>query len=374
MAEPSGPDLRSESASGRGVRGGATARSGGAPLVSVVVAAYQAEATLGATLRSILDQTHRELEVIVVDDGSTDATSAVAEGFAEIDDRVRPVRIGHNVGRSAARNRGLDLARGVWVCPADADDLWARWRLREFFAAARRFGDVEAFTDDLIEFFVGSDGSVSLGHRYVSRVSWWLGPPHRLSLDTWFRDRECHMRAFIRRDLLDRHGIRFPVDLSAGEDLAFYLQVAFARGTPAPVRVARPNYYYRSGESVRAANMAESRVRMGEIAVAATGSRRLAELVAQTDPERVFMYRRADRIWAERGRSGERDPGSDEVELRMDRIAGCRRLVLNRLTEVLGRLADHRIRPSIVADVERQLAAPLPVRTAGGRAEPVRRR
>src|SRR4051812_27875179 len=227
------------------------------PMVSVVIPAFNVAEYLPATLRSILAQTFTDLEVVVVDDGSTDDTPAILDAVAANDPRVRPIHRPANLGRSAARNHGIDLARGTWVCPMDADDLWFRGRLRELVAASEQYPAVEAFTDDLIEFTVRPDGGIDLGQRYVSRVSWWMGGTHPLRLGPWFRDRECHMRAFIRRDLIERHGIRFPEELSAGEDLAFYLQVAFASDAPPPVRVAQANYYYRVGHGTRAANMAE---------------------------------------------------------------------------------------------------------------------
>ena len=345
--------------SGRSATGSSAAGPSAAdPFISVIIPAFNAEQYLPATLRSILDQTFTDFEVIVAENGSTDGTRAVLAEFAATDERVRPLLLDDNVGRSAARNAALDVARGAWVCPMDADDLWFRGRLRELVAASRRYPAVDAFTDDLIEFTPQPDGSVSLGQRYESRVSWWMGGTHPLRLGPWFRDRECHMRAFIRRDLIERRGIRFPLELSAGEDLAFYLQVAFAPGSPPPVRVAQANYYYRVGHSTRAANMAESRVRLTELAVEKTGSEELRRLVAATNPARMFTYHRADAIWAAQGRSGERDEGSDDVELVMDKWGGYRQLAINRVFEEIGKLADRHLRPGIAADIERQLALP----------------
>ena len=327
------------------------------PHISVVMPAYNAEQYLPSTLRSILSQTFSEFELIVVDDGSEDRTAAIIDEFAAADPRVVPVHLPENRGRSAARNAALDLARGEWVCPTDADDLWSRSRLSTLVVAARAHSSADAFTDDLIDFTVDAGGAVSLGHRYVSRVSWRVGGTHALELDGWFRDRECHMRAMVRRELLERRSIRFPEQLSSGEDVAFYLQIAFAPGAPAPIRVAEPNYYYRVGQSTRAANMAESRVRVMDFAVAATGSDRLARLAEETNPAYTAIYRRADRMWAAEGRSGARDEGSDEVELEMDPLAGYRQLVFIKALEVLGRRADRHLRPGILADVTAQLAA-----------------
>ena len=92
-------------------------------LISVVIPTYNAEATLPPTLRSALAQSHRDIEVLVVDDGSTDASPAIAERFAAEDDRVRVIRR-NNGGVAEARNTGLSAARGAFIAPLDADDLW----------------------------------------------------------------------------------------------------------------------------------------------------------------------------------------------------------------------------------------------------------
>ena len=91
-----------------------------APLVSCVVPVFNAERHLAEALDSIFAQTHRPIEVVVVDDGSTDASAAVAEGYGE---RVRVIRQA-NAGPSAARAAGIDAARGELIAFLDADDVW----------------------------------------------------------------------------------------------------------------------------------------------------------------------------------------------------------------------------------------------------------
>jgi glycosyltransferase involved in cell wall biosynthesis len=92
-------------------------------LVSVVVPAYNAAATIEATMRSILGQSYKDLEVIVVDDGSRDDTLAILAPIAATDARVRIVQQ-PNGGVARARNRGIAEARGDFIAPVDADDLW----------------------------------------------------------------------------------------------------------------------------------------------------------------------------------------------------------------------------------------------------------
>jgi glycosyltransferase involved in cell wall biosynthesis len=105
------------------------------PLVSVIVPAFNAEATLAETLRSALAQTHAHIEVIVVDDGSTDATAAIAARMAAEDPRLTLIRTA-NHGLAAARNAAIAASRGAYVAPLDADDLWHPAKIERQLAAA----------------------------------------------------------------------------------------------------------------------------------------------------------------------------------------------------------------------------------------------
>jgi glycosyltransferase involved in cell wall biosynthesis len=108
-------------------------------LVSVVIPAYNAALTLDETLRSVRSQTHRALEIIVVDDGSTDSTRLVAEQHAARDSRVRVVTQ-DNAGVAAARNSGWRRARADLIAFVDADDLWAPTKIERQLRALREAG------------------------------------------------------------------------------------------------------------------------------------------------------------------------------------------------------------------------------------------
>lgn len=109
------------------------------PLISVVVPAYNAAATLAETLDSVLAQTYQNIEVLVVDDGSTDATAAIALAYAQRDARVRLLEKA-NGGVASARNLGLAAARGEYVAPVDADDLWHPTKLAKQMAVMQAGG------------------------------------------------------------------------------------------------------------------------------------------------------------------------------------------------------------------------------------------
>ena len=93
------------------------------PSVSVIIPAFNAEETIKQTLRSAQMQTYRNLELIVVDDGSRDFTPNIVSKFASEDPRIRLIQQG-NSGVAAARNAGLAASNGSLIAPLDADDLW----------------------------------------------------------------------------------------------------------------------------------------------------------------------------------------------------------------------------------------------------------
>ncbi|MBD2214025.1 glycosyltransferase family 2 protein [Nostoc linckia FACHB-104] len=93
------------------------------PLVSVIVPAYNAANFIQKTLRSIVSQTYKNIEVLVVDDGSQDRTAEIVESIALQDQRVRLLRQ-KNAGVAAARNLAIQNSQGEFIAPIDADDIW----------------------------------------------------------------------------------------------------------------------------------------------------------------------------------------------------------------------------------------------------------
>jgi glycosyltransferase involved in cell wall biosynthesis len=98
------------------------------PLVSVIIAAFNAEAYLKETCLSVLSQTYPTIELIVVDDGSTDGTAAVVRTLAASDSRIRLIQQ-ENRGVAAARNAAIAQAAGEFIAPLDADDVWDRTKI-----------------------------------------------------------------------------------------------------------------------------------------------------------------------------------------------------------------------------------------------------
>jgi O-antigen biosynthesis protein len=131
------------------------------PTVSVVIPTYNRAALLPRALRSVLAQTHRDLEVLVVDDGSTDDTASVVAEAG--DTRVRYIRQPRNAGVAAARNRGLRESRGTFVAFLDSDDEWRPEKLEMQLALFDSHSDETALVYTGVE-NVRTDGTSSIDH------------------------------------------------------------------------------------------------------------------------------------------------------------------------------------------------------------------
>jgi glycosyltransferase involved in cell wall biosynthesis len=124
------------------------------PLISVIMPAYNAERHIAAAIQSAQDQTYQRWELIVIDDGSTDATAEIARRFASSDNRIRCISQ-HNQKQAKARNIGIGRCKGELVAFLDSDDLWIREKL-ELQAKALRENNADlVFSDGFI--FHGND-------------------------------------------------------------------------------------------------------------------------------------------------------------------------------------------------------------------------
>ena len=91
-------------------------------LISVIVPVYNVESYLNRCVDSILRQTYKELEIILVDDGSTDNSGKICDEYKSVDNRVKVIHQS-NRGQSVARNNGINMACGKWICFVDSDDF-----------------------------------------------------------------------------------------------------------------------------------------------------------------------------------------------------------------------------------------------------------
>ena len=110
-------------------------RRGEVPSVSVIVAAYNAAETIERAVASVVAQTRHDWELLIVDDGSTDATPRILRRLTRADGRIRAIRLARNSGSAAARNVAWRAARTPWIAVLDADDAWHPNKLAVHLAA-----------------------------------------------------------------------------------------------------------------------------------------------------------------------------------------------------------------------------------------------
>jgi len=209
------------------------------PTVSFIVAAYEAEDTIERCVRSVLDQTVPELEVIVVDDGSTDRTRQVVVDLAERenDERLVLAPPSENRGPGEARNHGLRLARGPWVGFLDADDVLRPEFLDRMFAAARAEppADVVASAHRLVQ----PDGTTRTRRQDTTETD--LSGDEATARALEFGLTHYVWDKLFRRDVLG--SAPFPVDIHRGEDLPVVLQAFLASDVVRVVDEALVHYH-----------------------------------------------------------------------------------------------------------------------------------
>ncbi len=171
-------------------------------LVSVIIPVHNCEAYLAEAIASVLAQTYRPLETIVVDDGSTDRTADVARRFQ---DAVEYHRLTHR-GAGAARNTGVDLAQGDYIAFLDADDLWRQDKLARQMA---RFDESAAL--DMVFGHVEHFISPELEAHVAQRIACPSGPMPGY----------CASSMLAKRGVLERVG-RFQENLRVAEFVDWY--------------------------------------------------------------------------------------------------------------------------------------------------------
>lgn len=201
------------------------------PTVSIIMPAYNAALHIDEAIASALGQTCADLELIVVDDGSTDGTLARLRRWADRDDRVVVLRQS-NLGVSAARNAALALSRGRFLALLDSDDVWDATFLAAHLALFARMPQAGVITSNAWQLGGSRHGEPLWPRRSGPRV---------MSFKDLLEDETavCIMSVF-RREVYETIG-GFDVTLRNGEDYQFWLRAAHAGFTfvQSPTPLAR---------------------------------------------------------------------------------------------------------------------------------------
>jgi glycosyltransferase involved in cell wall biosynthesis len=202
------------------------------PLVSVIIPTFNRMRQVEAALRSVLTQTYRKFEVILVDDGSTDGTGEALQKIISADDdgekRIRYF-FQSNQGQSAARNKGTEEARGEWVAFLDSDDVWLPEKLEWQVRAVEQFSGkcCACITDARLVDNLGMDTTAfhESGKHYEEET---LGiEPQALRSLVKCRDPFWVSTLLVRTDVVKQVG-RFDLHLGYAEDHDFLFRLSLA--------------------------------------------------------------------------------------------------------------------------------------------------
>lgn len=235
------------------------------PVVSVVMPVYQGREHLASAIESVLAQTFEQLELLVVDDGSTDGSSGIARTYVERDARVRYLQQ-ENAGQGAARNAGIGVARGEAVAFLDQDDLWLPNKL------ARQLPLLDDAAVVYSDTYILRDGS-NRKERFSDHVDGWPTPA---TLESLIAGNTIPVLTVLlpRRLLLAHAGLTSDPALQGVDDYDLWLRLAAAgvgfRYVPEPLAVYR---VHEAAMSTDLVGMATARLALFErLAAQSTGT------------------------------------------------------------------------------------------------------
>ena len=202
--------------------------------ISVIIPVYNTEEYLEKSIRSIMNQTYKNLDIICVNDGSSDSSLAILEKLASEDDRIRIINQ-ENAGQGAARNAGLEVADSEWVTFPDSDDMLV---LDAYETAAKAFAE----NPGMIHFSIkvveedGSEASVR-DKKYYSVLDDGM---FRITDDDICLSDSSVSNKLFRRSVIERYGIRF--EHIRYEDFQFSRE--YMAVTDSVFRISRELYIY----------------------------------------------------------------------------------------------------------------------------------
>ncbi len=214
-------------------------------LISVVVPVFNVAPYLRRCIDSLLSQTFRDFELILVDDGSTDGSSGICDEYNNKDTHVRALHY-NNSGVSVARNRGIEAARGEYISFVDADD-WVEE------------GFLQAFADE-IELRKAEDAAVDMvvqGYwNHEGEVVQWHSSLHRNEHEIYSQLYDMEQKRLLgyvwnkvfRRAVIEEHHVRFSPDIPIGEDFVFSMAFLSHATSMAVVPYVGYHYFYPPGD------------------------------------------------------------------------------------------------------------------------------
>lgn len=201
-----------------------------APIISVIIPVFNGHKSIARAIESAQRQTFTDIEIVVVDDASTDGTQNIVPPLAEKDSRIRFIPLTANVGAGGARNRAIEEASGQWIAVLDADDWYEPDRLEKMLACAKKH-QADAVCDNLKIFDHCTESIVDrTRHGSASHITE-LTPEHFFAHDNPLRFHAMgYLKPMARRAFLQKHNLRYDPSHRAGQDFIFLAEILLNGG------------------------------------------------------------------------------------------------------------------------------------------------
>ena len=208
--------------------------------ISVIIPIFNAEKSLSKCIESVISQTYTYIEILLIDDGSTDKSGDICDKFALKDNRVKVIHKS-NGGVSSARNAGLDISRGEWIVFVDSDDWCENNYLSDFFSTKESL-----LANEIV--LQGRKNEVNgiVTHSTVLKNAIYTNIAEGV-LDNQLLTFGAPYCKLYSNKLIKEHNIRFPENYSYGEDTTFFLRnLSYVNKI---ATISRCNYHYVEAES-----------------------------------------------------------------------------------------------------------------------------
>lgn len=192
--------------------------------VSIIIPVYNVQKYLEKCIKSVTSQTLKEIEIFLIDDGSTDVSWEIIQKFAKKDKRIVAIQQ-ENAGAAVARNQGLALAKGDYIGFVDSDDYVDSDYFEELYKAAIKYkSDI---TRAYVKAEIETSDDYQLNHSVDGYNSYYNVRLKKEALANKLSLTSSNWLAIYKRSLLDKHNIRFIPEIRTGQDNIFNLHISY---------------------------------------------------------------------------------------------------------------------------------------------------
>lgn len=188
------------------------------PLVTIVMSVYNGERYLNDAIRSMLNQTYKNFEFIIIDDGSTDNSLKIIEKYKKEDKRIILIKNGINKGLIYSLNKGIDQSKGKYIVRMDADDISFAYRIEKQVEFMEKNYDIA---------MCGSGMNIFLNNSKLFKIkSQSENNYEKLKAILIFKNSFAHPTMIIRRDILKKEDLKYREEFKYAEDYGLWIEIA----------------------------------------------------------------------------------------------------------------------------------------------------